>query len=83
MLGAAAGVAGAVEGGAMPSSLRVRAMMSLPNEVSPIDPTRTGFEFVKTERNGKRALIIRDGQHEYFFTEASLAATSRDSLRSN
>jgi CubicO group peptidase (beta-lactamase class C family) len=36
-----------------------------------IDPTRSGFEFVKAERNGKRALIIRDGQHEYFFTEAS------------
>jgi CubicO group peptidase (beta-lactamase class C family) len=48
-----------------------------------IDPTRTGFEFVKAERNGKRALIIRDGQHEYFFTEASLAETSADSLRSN
>jgi len=36
-----------------------------------IDPTRKGFEFVKAERNGKRALIIRDGQHEYVFTEAS------------
>ena len=36
-----------------------------------IDPTRRGFEFVKAERNGKRALIIRDGQHEYIFTEAS------------
>ena len=36
-----------------------------------IDPTRSGFEFVKAERNGKRALIIRDGQHEYVFTEAS------------
>ena len=35
-----------------------------------IDPTRSGFEFVKAERNGKRALIIRDGQHEYLFTEA-------------
>ena len=36
-----------------------------------IDPTRKGFEFVKAERNHKRALIIRDGQHEYVFTEAS------------
>jgi CubicO group peptidase (beta-lactamase class C family) len=36
-----------------------------------IDPTRRGFEFVRAERNGKRALIIRDGQHEYVFTEAS------------
>jgi len=36
-----------------------------------IDPTRRGFEFVEAERNGKRALIIRDGQHEYVFSEAS------------
>ncbi len=36
-----------------------------------IDPTRSGFEFVEAERNGKRALIIRDGQHEYVFSEAS------------
>ena len=36
-----------------------------------VDPTRTGFEFVKGERNGKRVLIIRDGQHEYVFNEAS------------
>jgi CubicO group peptidase (beta-lactamase class C family) len=36
-----------------------------------IDPTRMGFEFVKAERNGKHALIIRDGQHEYVFTGAS------------
>ncbi len=36
-----------------------------------IDPTRSGFEFVKGERNGKRVLIIRDGQHEYVFNEAS------------
>ncbi len=36
-----------------------------------IDPTRRGFEFVKAERNGKRALIIRDGQHQYVFSEAS------------
>ncbi|MBV9034474.1 MAG: beta-lactamase family protein [Acidobacteriaceae bacterium] len=36
-----------------------------------IDPTRRGFEFVKGERSGKRVLIIRDGQHEYVFNEAS------------
>jgi CubicO group peptidase (beta-lactamase class C family) len=36
-----------------------------------IDPTRRGFEFVKAERNGKRALIIRDGQHEYVFAETN------------
>ncbi len=36
-----------------------------------IDPTRSGFEFVRADRNGKRALIIRDGQHEYVFTEGS------------
>ncbi len=36
-----------------------------------IDPTNDGFEFVVSERGGKRALIIRDGQHEYFFTETT------------
>ena len=35
-----------------------------------IDPTNRGFEFVVGERAGKRVLIIRDGQHEYMFTEA-------------
>jgi len=35
-----------------------------------IDPTNMGFEFVVADRSGKRALIIRDGQHEYVFTEA-------------
>ena len=35
-----------------------------------IDPTNDGFEFVVGERSGKRVLIIRDGQHEYVFTEA-------------
>jgi CubicO group peptidase (beta-lactamase class C family) len=34
-----------------------------------IDPTNAGFEFVVSERSGKRVLIIRDGQHEYLFTE--------------
>jgi CubicO group peptidase (beta-lactamase class C family) len=36
-----------------------------------IDPTNDGFEFVEGERAGKRVLIIRDGQHEYVFTEAA------------
>lgn len=36
-----------------------------------IDPAKLGFEFVAGEHDGKRALIIRDGQHEYFFVEAA------------
>jgi CubicO group peptidase (beta-lactamase class C family) len=36
-----------------------------------IDPTNEGFEFVVDERSGKRVLVIRDGQHEYVFTEAA------------
>ena len=35
-----------------------------------IDPAVGGFEFVAGERGGKRVLVIRDGQHEYVFTEA-------------
>jgi len=35
-----------------------------------IDPTNDGFEFMVAARSGKRALIIRDGQHEYVYTEA-------------
>jgi CubicO group peptidase (beta-lactamase class C family) len=34
-----------------------------------IDPGADGFEFVVGERSGKRVLVIRDGQHEYTFTE--------------
>ncbi len=34
-----------------------------------IDPTVDGFNFVVGERDGKRALIIRDAQHEYAFVE--------------
>jgi CubicO group peptidase (beta-lactamase class C family) len=37
-----------------------------------IDPSTRGFEFVVGERSGKRALVIRDGQHEYFFVESAL-----------
>ena len=40
-----------------------------------IDPTRSGFEFVRAERAGKNALIIRDGQHEYAFSEVSRQQT--------
>lgn len=36
-----------------------------------IDPGSFGFEFVVGERGGKRALIVRDGQHEYTFTEGA------------
>jgi CubicO group peptidase (beta-lactamase class C family) len=34
-----------------------------------IDPGGAGFEFVESKRNDKRALIVREGQHEYIFTE--------------
>ena len=36
-----------------------------------IDPTNDGFEFVVGEGEGKRVLIIRDGQHEYVFRETA------------
>ena len=35
-----------------------------------IDPGASGFEFVVAEREGKRALVIRDAQHEYVLREA-------------
>jgi CubicO group peptidase (beta-lactamase class C family) len=34
------------------------------------DPTVIGFHFVVGERSGKRVLVVRDGQHEYVFTES-------------
>jgi CubicO group peptidase (beta-lactamase class C family) len=34
------------------------------------DPGYVGIEFVIGEREKKRVLIVRDGQHEYLFTEA-------------
>jgi CubicO group peptidase (beta-lactamase class C family) len=37
-----------------------------------IDPTIGGFTFVVGARDGKRALIIRDAQHEYAFIESAL-----------
>jgi len=36
-----------------------------------IDPGTDGFEFVVGGRAGKRVLVIRDGQHEYTFTEGA------------
>jgi CubicO group peptidase (beta-lactamase class C family) len=36
-----------------------------------IDPTVNGFNFVVGERDGKRALIVRDAQHEYAFVESA------------
>jgi CubicO group peptidase (beta-lactamase class C family) len=36
-----------------------------------IDPTVDGFVFVVGEREGKKALIIRDAQHEYAFVEVA------------
>jgi CubicO group peptidase (beta-lactamase class C family) len=37
-----------------------------------VDPTVNGFNFVVGERDEKRALIIRDAQHEYAFVESAL-----------
>lgn len=34
-----------------------------------VDPGAPSFEFVVGEREGKRVLIVRDGQHEYLFVE--------------
>lgn len=36
-----------------------------------IDPTLDGFEFVVSCKDGKRALVIRDMQHEDVFQEAA------------
>ena len=36
-----------------------------------IAPGMDGLEFVVSEREGKRALVVRDNQHEYVFLEAS------------
>jgi CubicO group peptidase (beta-lactamase class C family) len=35
-----------------------------------VAPEITGFDFVVGERDGKRALVVRDAQHEYVFLEA-------------
>jgi hypothetical protein len=36
-----------------------------------IDPTVDGFDFVVGTHDGKRALTIRDAQHEYVFVETA------------
>jgi CubicO group peptidase (beta-lactamase class C family) len=36
-----------------------------------IDPTIRGFTFVVGEKDGKRALLVRDSQHDYAFIEAA------------
>ena len=38
-----------------------------------VAPGLDGFEFVVCERDGKRALVLRDNQHEYVFVEGKLA----------
>ena len=37
-----------------------------------IDPTNSGFVFVVTMKDGKRGLVLRDGQHEYHYTEGQV-----------
>jgi CubicO group peptidase (beta-lactamase class C family) len=39
------------------------------DEMVTIDPGVLGFEFVIAEKNGAHALVVRDAQHEYVFTE--------------
>ena len=34
-----------------------------------IDPVAAGFQMVRADKDGKRALVVRDGQHEYVFDE--------------
>jgi len=41
------------------------------NSLVTIDPGVSDFPFVVTEHDGKRALILRDAQHEYAFLEAA------------
>jgi hypothetical protein len=43
-----------------------------------IDPTLSGFEFVVTEKDGKRALVVRDAQHEYLFLEGAGSAKAEE-----
>jgi hypothetical protein len=43
-----------------------------------IDPTIAGFEFVVSEKGDKRALVIRDAQHEYTFLESGLKPTTEE-----
>jgi len=34
-----------------------------------IDPVAAGFQLIRADKDGKRALVVRDGQHEYVFDE--------------
>ena len=34
-----------------------------------IDPSISSFDFVVADKDGKRALVARDAQHEYVFNE--------------
>ncbi|QDA56220.1 serine hydrolase domain-containing protein [Thermomonas aquatica] len=34
-----------------------------------IDPVAAGFMLIRADKDGKRALVVRDGQHEYVFDE--------------
>jgi len=36
-----------------------------------IAPSIDDFDFVVADRDGKRALVVRDAQHEYVFLEAA------------
>ena len=36
-----------------------------------INPGKGGFEFVRDDKGGKSALILRDAQHEYRFEKAT------------
>ena len=42
-----------------------------------VEPGFGGFEFVVAERDGKRALVARDAQHEYVFMETAAKAIPR------
>jgi CubicO group peptidase (beta-lactamase class C family) len=48
-----------------------------------IDPTLAGFEFVVAERDGQRALLMRDAQHEYVFKEDAVKRVPRKPARKN
>jgi hypothetical protein len=43
----------------------------------------SGFPFVMAEREGKRALILRDAQHEYLFIESPEKRASSTGLQTD
>ncbi len=69
-LGDVAVKGGSVDVGEWQSAIATRKNDDGTTSLITIDPTLAGFEFVVAERGGKRALIVRDGQHEYVFEEA-------------